>query len=269
MSRSLSVPFFPGLFTRRLVAPLALSSFLLAACAGAEAPTDYDYRLVEDRPHDTTLFTQGLLLHGGQFYESGGRYGQSRLVRYRQDGRVPDQEEALADEYFAEGLTDVDNKLYLLTWRENTLFVFDRNTFALLERRQYTGEGWGLTDDGEQLIRTDGSSQLHFHRLDDFSLIRSLPVTEEGRPVSRLNELEYINGYVWANIWQSDRLVQIDPESGEVVGRLDLSALVRREAPRGSQQVLNGIAYDPERNGLWVTGKNWPKLFFLELEPGL
>lgn len=248
--------------------PIFLISLLaLIACASASAPVAYDYRILTERPHDTRMFTQGLLLHDGLFYESGGRYGQSRLIRYRDDGRKPTSSQALDDRYFAEGLTILDGTLYLLTWREQQLLRFGLEDLEPKTPLDYTGEGWGLTDDGEFLIRTDGSHYLYFHRPDDFSLSHRVAVTEQGRPVPRLNELAYIHGHIWANIWKSDRIIQIDPARGDVVGQLDLSELARDTAPRNPESVLNGITYDPEHKALWVTGKNWPSLFLLELTP--
>jgi len=215
------------------------------------------------------MFTQGLLMHEGVFYESGGRYGQSRLIRYGDDGRKPDQSQALDKQYFAEGLTKLEGTLYLLTWRENTLLQFEPDELSLTGQLSYMGEGWGLTNDGDWLIRTDGSHYLHFHDPRDFALDRRVAVTEQGRPLRKLNELEYVKGYVWANLWKDDRIVQIDPATGVVVGSLDLSELARTTAPPDPESVLNGIAYDPERNALWVTGKNWPRLYLLELNPAL
>lgn len=246
---------------------LALLSSILACQSQADSPTEYTYTVIEERAHDTRLFTQGLLLRDGIFYESGGGYGSSRLVSYPRSGPADNfiEERSLPRRYFAEGLTEMNDKLYLLTWRENTLMVFDRYSFEELYRHRYPGEGWGLTDDGELLIRSDGSHRLFFHERDDFSVTRTLEVYQEGQAVRRLNELEYIDGYVWANIWYDHRLVQIDLESGHVVGYVDLSELVAATAPDHPDSVLNGIAWDEEHNALWVTGKNWPTLFLIRL----
>lgn len=254
---------------RRHLSTLLVSFLLLAACTGPAAPQDYQYTIVGQQPHDVRMFTQGLLRHEGLFYESGGRYGQSRLIRYGDDGRKPHRSQALDDQYFAEGLTKFQGTLYLLTWRENTLLQFEPDELTPTGQIHYRGEGWGLTNDGEWLIRTDGSHYLHFHAPEDFALNHRVAVTEQGRPLGRLNELEYVNGYVWANLWKDDRIVQIDPDTGIVVGSLDLSELARETAPPDPESVLNGIAYDPDRNGLWVTGKNWPTLYLLELTPAL
>lgn len=246
---------------------LTLVALILAGCAFAQAPVGYHYRIIAERAHAEQLFTQGLLLRGDTFYESGGRYGQSRLVSYHREAEADQfaQNRPLPNQYFAEGLTELDNKLFLLTWRENTLMVFNREDFSPLSRHHYDGEGWGLTDDGKVLIRSDGSHKLFFHRPEDFALERSLEVKFQDKPVTNLNELEYINGRIWANVWHSDRLVEIDPESGAVTGYLDLSELVEEFAPAQSQSVLNGIAWDSEHQAIWVTGKNWPKMLLLKL----
>lgn len=246
---------------------LALLGVIFAFQSQAETPTEYTYTVLEERAHDTRLFTQGLLLRDDIFYESGGGYGGSRLVSYPRSGPADNfiEERSLPRRYFAEGLTEMDGKLYLLTWRENTLMVFDRDSFDELYRHPYSGEGWGLTDDGERLIRSDGSHLLFFHQRDDFSIMRTLEVYQQGKAVRRLNELEYIDGYVWANIWYDNRLVQIDLDSGQVVGYVDLSELVATTAPNHPDSVLNGIAWDEAHQALWVTGKNWPTLFLIRL----
>ena len=252
--------------TRLLFSAFLVVSLLSSASGASEPIREYGYQIVDQRPHDTDLFTQGLILTEEQFYESGGRYGQSRLVRYRAKETRANLEKKLDDRLFAEGLTLLDGTLYLLTWKAQQLLVLDAESLQLKRTLAYAGEGWGLTHNGEQLIRSDGSSRLHFHNTEDFGLERSLTVTESGKPIKRLNELEYIQGYIWANIWHSDKLVKINPQSGQVLAQLDLRGLAARHRPSG---VLNGIAYDQARNGLWVTGKNWPILYLLKLEPEL
>lgn len=241
----------------------------LVACAdtGPRDIVQYQFQIEAEQPHDPTLFTQGLLKRGSRFYESGGQYGQSRLVIYQDNGRQVEREQPLAARYFAEGLTELNNELYLLTWREKTLLVYDAGTLEPLREMSYSGEGWGLTDDGEHLIRSDGSAQLYFHAPEDFSVQRQITVTENGKAITRLNELEYVDGAIWANIWYSDRLIQIDPDNGRVIGSLDLAELVRTAQPATSGAVLNGIAYDAEHDQLWVTGKLWPTLYRLSLSP--
>ena len=234
----------------------------------------FDYQVLAQRSHKPTLFTQGLVLDGDTFYESSGLYGRSMLVSYPRT--EPDnkwaqltanftQKDKLPDRYFAEGLALLNDKLYLLTWQEGAVFVYDRTTFSVIDRWRYNGEGWGLAHDGKLLIRSDGSEHLYFHSPKDFSLEKTLDVNEDGRPVQRLNELEFIDGYVWANVWHENRLVQIDPSTGKVVGSLDLTALTAQVNIESSESVLNGIAYDMEHEGLWVTGKHWPTMYLIKL----
>lgn len=236
--------------------------------------THFDYRVLAQRSHKPTLFTQGLVLHEGTFYESSGLYGRSQLVSYPREEPATrwaqltaefTKTDKLPDRYFAEGLTLLDDKLYLLTWQEGTVFVYDHTTFEVIDRWRYSGEGWGLTHNNELLIRSDGSEHLYFHSPEDFSLKRTVAVTEEGRAVQRLNELEFIGGYVWANIWHENRLVQIDPDAGKVVGSVDLTALTAQVDIESSESVLNGIAYDAEQQAMWVTGKNWPTMYLIKL----
>ncbi|MDQ2075211.1 glutaminyl-peptide cyclotransferase [Marinimicrobium sp. ABcell2] len=246
---------------------LCLAGIISACQASIDAPTEYTYTVLEERDHSTRLFTQGLLLHDGLFYESSGGYGRSRLVSYPRSGPAEGfvNHKSLPRRYFAEGLTEMEGKLYLLTWRENTLFVLDRDSFEELTSHKYTGEGWGLTDNGDVLIRSDGSHRLFFHDREDFSLLRTLEVHKKGTPVRKLNELEYIDGFVWSNIWHDNRLVQIDLETGHVVGYVDLTDLAEQTAPAHRESVLNGIAWDEEHQAMWVTGKNWPTLFLIRL----
>ena len=245
-----------------------------ATVAHTSGVVHFDYQVLAQRSHKPTLFTQGLVLDGDTFYESSGLYGRSMLVSYPRD--EPDnkwaqltanftQKDKLPDRYFAEGLALLDDKLYLLTWQEGTVFVYDRTTFSVIDRWRYSGEGWGLAHNSELLIRSDGSEHLYFHSPKDFSLEKTLDVNEEGRPVQRLNELEFIEGYVWANVWHENRLVQIDPATGEVVGSLDLTALTAQVDIESSESVLNGIAYDEEHDALWVTGKHWPTMYLIKL----
>lgn len=245
--------------------------------ARAENPiTHYQYEIVSTRLHDAALFTQGLLIDNGYFYESSGLYGRSLLVRYPVKPSFAERSKQQAswakaqkieDKYFAEGLTLLDDKLYMLTWQEQSLLIFNRDTFALEQTLQYQGQGWGLTHHQQTLIRTDGSDQIYFHQKKDFKVIKTLRVTEQGKPVDQLNELEFINGKIWANIWHQPRIVIIDPDSGNIEGNLDLSAIANQHTPAGSEKVLNGIAWDEQQQTLWVTGKLWPLLYQLKITP--
>lgn len=214
---------------------------------------------VRSYPHDSTAFTQGLVWLNGRLYESTGRYGESSLrIVELETGRVV-QKVDLAQTYFAEGLAAVGNTLYQLTWKESVAFKYDAETLRPAGQVSYTGEAWGLASDGQRLIVSDGSSYLTFVDPASFQVDTTIRVTDAGQPVDQLNELEWVRGEVWANVWHSSKIVRIDPQTGRVKGRLDLSALV--PAVRDPEGVLNGIAYDPQANRLLVTGKLWPRLY--------
>lgn len=214
---------------------------------------------VRSFPHDTSAFTQGLVWHDGRLYESTGRYGQSSLrIVEVETGRVA-QRVDLPQQYFAEGLAIVGDSVFQLTWREGVAFVYDAPTLRQLGQVQYKGEGWGLTTDGRRLIVSDGSSYLTFVNPERFQVDTTLRVTDGGRPVDQLNELEWVRGEIWANVWHTNHIVRIDPRTGRVKGRLDLSAIL--PPTLDPESVPNGIAYDPQGNRLLVTGKLWPRLY--------
>lgn len=218
---------------------------------------------VRSYPHDSTAFTQGLLWRNGRLYESTGRYGQSSLrIVELETGRVI-QRASLGQQYFAEGLAAVGDSLYQLTWKEGVAFIWDPGTLRQIAQVQYNGEGWGLTSDGRRLIVSDGSSYLTFVDPVTFQVDTTLRVTDGGRPVDQLNELEWVKGEVWANVWHTQRIARIDPASGRVLGWLDLTPLI---PPVTDQEaVLNGIAYDEAADRLLVTGKLWPRLFEIRI----
>lgn len=249
---------------------------VIAACdRGNSAPTDggntpmeptapvVAVQQVRSYPHDSTAFTQGLVWRGGKLYESTGRYGEStlRLVEL-ETGRVIRKID-LADNYFAEGLAAVGDTLYQLTWKEGVAFKYDANTMAPAGQVSYTGEAWGLTSDGRRLIVSDGSSYLTFIDPATFQIDTTLRVTDGGQPVDQLNELEWVRGEVWANVWHTQQIMRIDPATGRVKGKLDLTALI---PPVGDPEaVLNGTAYDEQANRLLVTGKLWPRLYEISI----
>ncbi|GIV85068.1 MAG: glutamine cyclotransferase [Candidatus Roseilinea sp.] len=226
----------------------------------------YTYTVVGTYPHDPTAFTQGLVYADGVLYESTGLYGRSSLRRVALETGEVLQRHDLPAEYFGEGLTLFDGRLIQLTWQNHTGFVYDAASFALQQTWAYPTEGWGLTHDGAHLIMSDGSATLRFLDPTTFQVQREVLVTDGGRPVVRLNELEYVNGEVFANVWQTDRIARIDPKTGRVLGWIDLSGLLAPEERRGAD-VLNGIAYDAQDGRLFVTGKLWPKLFEITLVP--
>ncbi len=231
------------------------------------APPVYSYRVVNTWPHDRAAFTQGLVYLNGILLESTGLNGRSSLRRVElETGRVL-QQAAVPPEYFAEGLAALHGKLYQLTWQNRKGFVYDPETFRLEKEFSYDGEGWGLATDGESLILSDGTDRIRFLDPATFEVKRSIAVSDHGQPVTRLNELEYIKGEIFANVWRTDFIVRIDPATGKVLGVIDLGGLLPMEDRDRTTDVLNGIAYDGAGDRLFVTGKLWPKLFELRLEP--
>lgn len=226
----------------------------------------YTYAIVRAYPHDPAAFTQGLVYADGVLYESTGLYGRSSLRRVALETGEVLQQRDLPAEYFGEGLALFDGRLIQLTWQNNTGFVYDAASFALQQTWAYPTEGWGLTHDGAHLIMSDGSATLRFLDPRTFQAQREVLVTDGGRPVGLLNELEYVNGEVFANVWQTDWIARIDPQTGRVLGWIDLSGLLAPEERQGAD-VLNGIAYDAQNGRLFVTGKLWPKLFEITLAP--
>jgi glutaminyl-peptide cyclotransferase len=241
---------------------------LVCAMMGIAAPpTNLDsFQVVHTYPHDSNAFTQGLVYLDGHLYESTGLLGRSSLRMVELSTGNVLQKHDLAAEYFGEGLTDWGSTLIQLTWTSHIAFVYDRFSFSLQRTVSYDGEGWGLTHDATQLIMSDGSSYLRFLDPRSFRLTRRLHVIDEsGHPVQNLNELEFIHGEIFANIWQTDEIVRISPQSGKVIGRIDLSGIIDKRELRGEGAVLNGIAYDRIGGRLFVTGKLWPKLFEIKI----
>jgi len=226
----------------------------------------YRYRVLKTYPHDPEAFTQGLLFQAGELYEGTGLWGRSSLRRVTLETGEVQQQHNLEDRYFGEGLALWGDRLIQLTWRSGRGFVYDRATFQLLQTFQYPTEGWGLTQDGESLILSDGSDRLYFLDPETFQFRRYLTVQDGDRPINRLNELEYINGEVWANIWLDTRIARIDPATGQVLAWIDLAGL-DPTAQQNPDAVLNGIAYDAQGDRLFVTGKLWPRLYEIEILP--
>ncbi len=223
------------------------------------------YRIVKQYPHDPQAFTQGLVYADGYFYESTGLRGLSSLRKVQLENGEVILQHNLDANYFAEGLALWQDQLIQLTWQDHIGFVYERDTFALQEQFSYASEGWGLTQDGTHLIMSDGSATLAFLDPTSKVVIRSITVTDNGTPLSYINELEYIRGEIYANIWQSDQIVRIDPVSGNVLGWINLSGILPSDIPPGQVDVLNGIAYDADNDRLFVTGKLWPYLFEITL----
>ena len=241
---------------------------LNAATFAAEAPV-LRHRVVRQFPHDPQAFTQGLFFHDGVLYESTGLHGESTLRRVALESGEVLEERRLLPSLFGEGAALVGDRIVQLTWKAGIGFVYDRESFRLLREFRYAGEGWGLTFDGKHLVMSDGSDTLRFWDPDTFRELRRLPVVTGGVPVSNLNELEWIEGEIWANLWTEDRIARIRPDTGEVTAFVDLAGILPPASRLPESDVLNGIAWDPEERRIFVTGKKWPTLFEIELiEPG-
>jgi glutaminyl-peptide cyclotransferase len=226
----------------------------------------YSYEIVNQFPHDPEAFTQGLVYEDGWLYEGTGLYGRSSLRRVELETGNVAQIHHLPDNYFGEGITIWEDRIIQLTWQEQTGFVYDKTSFELLDTFTYETEGWGLTHDGRRLIMSDGSATLYFLDPETLTEIGRVTVIDEwGNPVVRLNEMAYIDGEVYANVWLTDRLVRLDPETGHVTGWIDLSDLLAGVPLTGPVDVLNGVTYDAENDRIFVTGKLWPLLFEIEL----
>jgi glutamine cyclotransferase len=232
----------------------------------AEQAVNYTYSIVKTYPHDTWAYTQGLIFINGVLYESTGEYGTSSLRRVDLETGGVLQEYRLSSDYFAEGLTAVGDSLIQLTWLDNVGFVYDTDTFSLKRNFTYPTQGWGLTYDGSSLIMSDGSSKLIFLDPQTFQVTREVNVVDQNQPVANLNELEYINGDVYANIYLTTKIAIINPQTGQVKGWIDLAGIYQ---PTGFNSVLNGIAYDLQTNRLFVTGKNWPNLYEITIAPAV
>lgn len=222
----------------------------------------YSYNIVNTYPHDPAAFTQGLVFDNNRLYEGTGLRGQSSLRKVElETGKIIKMYE-LPQKYFGEGITLYKDRIIQLTWQSHTGFVYDKDTFTVLKEFSYSTEGWGITHDGNTFIMSDGTSTLYFLDFETFEIVRTLDVYDD-EPVTRLNELEYINGEIYANVWLTDRIAIISPDTGKVTGWIELEGLL----PAGDQQpdVLNGIAYDVDNDRLFVTGKLWPYLFEIDL----
>jgi glutamine cyclotransferase len=241
---------------------------LIAALAGllsAQTVPEYGYRVVNVYPHDSTAFTQGLEYRGGYLYEGTGLEGQSRLRKVDlKTGRVI-QEIRLGAQYFGEGITILNQRIIQITYKSQRGFIYDQGTFKLLRTFDYPGEGWGLTNDMKQIYMSDGSSEIRVWDGETLAERRRIKVRDGSRPVTLINELELVNGEIFANVWQTDRIARISPADGRVTGWINLAGL--SPAGTASEAVLNGIAHDGMGGRLFVTGKLWPKLYEIQVVP--
>lgn len=255
-----------NLVRRRFRRPL--SALLLAACGlAASADGRIPFQLVARTPHDSAAFTQGLFFHGGTFYEGTGRYGHSEIRQVRiADGQVL-QRRALDAERYGEGVARHGEHIIQLTWRAGMAYRYRLDDLVAEDGFTYDTEGWGITSDGRQLITSDGSATLYWRDPGRFAVTRTLEVRQGHRPVTGLNELEWVKGGILANVWPTDRIVRIDPDTGTVTGWIDLAPLRDEPGMGSSVDVANGIAHDAATDRLWVTGKYWPYVFEISLPP--
>ncbi len=242
----------------------------------SSVPT-FTYEVVNTYQHDPKAFTQGLIYYGGMLYESTGQYDESTIRKVDlRSGKVVQQVQ-LGDDFFGEGATVFRDKLYQLTWREGTAFVYTLPDLKPEKEIRYSGEGWGLANDGTNLIMSDGTHVIRYVDPETFKTVRTVTVNrEDGRPLMQINELEYVKGEIWANIWHSENpqtlgrpnhIARIDPASGKLLGWIDLSGISPEDQRRDSENTLNGIAYDEAGDRIFVTGKNWSKLYEIKIKP--
>jgi glutamine cyclotransferase len=232
----------------------------------APAP-QYSYRVIKSYPHERSAFTQGLEYRDGFLYEGTGLVGRSALRKIDlATGRVL-QSFDVPKPFFGEGITVLNNQIFELTWTTQTGFIYDKSSFRVLKSFNYPGEGWGLANDGKQIYMSDGSPQIRILDPATFKEIRRITVKDGNEPVVDLNELEFVRGEIYANVWQTDRIARISPADGKVLGWIDLSGILPKSEHPEADAVLNGIAYDAASDRLFVTGKLWPKIFEIKLVP--
>ena len=249
---------------RRIYLVLSILATALLCCACDAKVKEYKVKVVKEYPHDTDSYTQGLFFHGGDLYESTGQYGSSTFRKVDLATGEALEKLDFNRKYFVEGSVVLGNNLYILTWESKVAFIYDAATLEYKSTYTYPREGWGLTTDGKQLIASDGSDRLYF--LDgEYRLQRSVEVTLDGRPVRYLNELEFIDGRVWANVYTTDLIVIINPSTGAVEATVDCTGLLPAKLRDSRTDVLNGIAFDPVSRKTYLTGKYWKRLYEVEL----
>jgi glutaminyl-peptide cyclotransferase len=249
--------------TRSVIILFIFMAVMLSFARGAELVPIYQTEIVNTFPHDPNAFTQGLVSIGGQLYEGTGRNGQSSVRLLDLETGEIIKRKNLSNRYFGEGITIHNNSIYQLSWRSHLGFVYDQESFELKKTFYLPGEGWGITHNNEQLIISDGTSTIRFLDMESQQELRRIEITDENGPVIRLNELEFINGEIWANIWYENFIVRINPETGKVNSRVNLDLLYPERT--SSEDVLNGIAWDEQTQRLFVTGKLWPNLFEIKV----
>lgn len=254
----------------RVVLFAAALAVLMFGSPTRTAIPEYSYKVVHIFPHDGAAFTEGLFYLDGYLYESTGLPGRSSVKKVRLETGEVVQQLTIPKPYFGEGIVAWKNRLIQLTYTTQVGFIYDLDTFALQGTFHYPGEGWSMTQDGKHIIMDDGTPEIRFWNPESLKEVNRIRVTANGKPVENLNELEWVNGEIYANVWHTDRIARINPANGKVVGWIDLTGLLPRAdflpESEGSEQVLNGIAYDSKRDRLFVTGKYWPKLFEIRLQ---
>jgi len=250
---------------RTLVLFAALTACACGPASQAGGIAEYTYQIVHTYPHDRTSYTQGLLYQDGVLYEGTGMYEESRIRKVKLETGEVLQNRDIPGQYFGEGIIIWKDRLLELTWKSEKGFIYDLATFTPKSEFAYPGEGWGLTTDGKRIIMSDGSAELRFWDPETLRETGRITVTEDGRPLEQLNELEWVKGEIYANVYQTERIVRIDPNSGKVVGTIDCRGLLTAADRNDQTDVLNGIAYDAKGDRLFITGKRWPKLFEIKL----
>src|SRR5579871_6833610 len=250
---------------RILVVMIFLAACSCGPASQADGVPEYGYEIVHTYPHDPSAYTQGLFYLNGVLYEGTGLNGRSSIRKVRLETGEVLQKRDLPEQYFGEGIVNWKDRLIEITWQSQTGFIYDVNTFERRSQFSYPGEGWGLTQDGKRIIMSDGTAELRFWDPESLRELSRVTVMDQGRPVPQLNELEWVKGEVYANVYQTDRIARIDPASGKVIGWIDLTGILSRADRVQQVDVLNGIAYDAAGDRLFITGKLWPKLFEIRL----
>jgi glutamine cyclotransferase len=236
------------------------------APAPVHAPID-GYKVVATYPHSTTSYTEGFFYLNGLFYEGTGLVRRSAVMAIEPETGKVLQHKATPNDEFGEGIVDWGPNLYEWTWQSHVCYVFDRFSLRLVKQFQYTGEGWGMTRTAREIVTSDGTATIRFRNPETFQETRHITVKDAGKPVEQLNELEYVKGEIYANVWHSDRIARISPQDGHVIGWIDVSGILPEDQKMNEESVLNGIAYDAQRDRLFVTGKQWPKIFEIKIVP--
>ncbi len=252
-------------FLSVLAAACGLGAQFVSAQSAGTAPPRVAVKVLASVPHDRATFTEGLAFSNGHLFESSGEYRESYLREVDLATGKPLRQVKLDDKYFGEGIAILNGRIYQMTWREGICFVYDLASFRKIREIRYDGEGWGMTSDGKELITSDGSEWIRFRDPVTFTVRRSIRVVYEGMAQANLNELEYIDGKIWANVWGSDLILRIDPADGRIVEILDVSAVFpAAQRPNDPDAVLNGIAYDDKTRQIYVTGKRWPRMYRIQ-----